>query len=88
MPLLHNTPVLASSLLTLSIRLHLSLYLRLTTLTSAAFASSSDLSRLTEAVIRVLEEAATMTENQRGTSKGWKTVILSILVSLSPCLPI
>ena len=80
-PDLHAAPSLPASLLTLSIRLPLSLSLRLSSLAPSSFAQSANLASLADAVAGVLEEAVLMTEKQSGTSKGWKTVILSLMVS-------
>ncbi|ORX34482.1 hypothetical protein BD324DRAFT_604668 [Kockovaella imperatae] len=78
-PLLHGTPLLAPSITLLSIRLHLSIHLRLEMMTSSAFAAPGDLSRLTDTVAQVLEAAMMMVDNQAGTAKGWKTIIVSLL---------
>lgn len=79
-PLLHPTPTLSPALLTLSIRLHLSLYLGLPGL-SHLLHPPSQCDRLREGLAAVLEAAACMNEGEGGTSRGWKSVILSIMVS-------
>ena len=75
-PLLHPTPLLPSELLTFSIRLHLSLHV-----SAPSLETSVDDWRIPIAVTRVLEEALLINEAQSGTSSGWKTVVLSVLVS-------
>ncbi len=74
-PLLHLTPLLAPEFLTLSIRLHLSLHLSLPTIPSLFRCT-----RMYDAVSHVLEEALLINESYSGTSPGWKSVILSVLV--------
>ncbi|WWC67835.1 uncharacterized protein I206_101752 [Kwoniella pini CBS 10737] len=77
-PLLHPTPLLSPSLLTFSVRLHLSLYLSLTTLRSV-LPSSAAQSDLRGALNSVLERAVLMTEGEGGTGRGWKSLIISVL---------
>ena len=79
-PLLHPTPLLSPPLMTLSVRLQLSIHLRLATLPRSIFAKPSQHAAISRAVLNVLEEAVMMNEGDGGTSRGWKTVILSILV--------
>ncbi len=81
-PLLHPTPLLAPSHLTFSIRLHLALHLALPSKISL---EASIGERLRKAVENVLEMAVLMTEGEQGTSRGWKSVIISVLVCF-PCL--
>ncbi|WWD22092.1 hypothetical protein CI109_106581 [Kwoniella shandongensis] len=78
-PLLHSTPLLSPSLLTFSIRLHLSLYLTLPSLPSTAFTSPSASAQLLSGVQNVLEEAVLMIEGEGGTARGWKSLIISTL---------
>nr|XP_019047315.1 hypothetical protein I302_03924 [Kwoniella bestiolae CBS 10118]OCF26245.1 hypothetical protein I302_03924 [Kwoniella bestiolae CBS 10118] len=77
-PLLHPTPLLSPSLLTFSIRLHLSLYLSIPSL-GGMLPSSSAQSELRESVYEVLEKAVLMTEGEGGTGRGWKSLIISVL---------
>jgi hypothetical protein len=79
-PLAHITPVLAPALLTFSIRLHISLYLALPTVSHLLQPPEQE-SRLKQALTSVLQKAALMTDNEGGTSRGWKSIIMSILVS-------
>lgn len=80
-PLLHTAPLLSPALLTLSIRLHISLYLSLPTI-SHLLQPPHQAGRLGNALADVLEKAALINEGQGGTSRGWKSVILSIMVCL------
>ncbi|KGB80224.3 hypothetical protein CNBG_6062 [Cryptococcus deuterogattii R265] len=75
-PLLHTTPLISPSLLTLSIRLHLSLYLALPSLLSSAFPSIDAKSEILESVQKVLESVLSVGE---GWSKGYESVIISVL---------
>ncbi|WWD07797.1 hypothetical protein V865_005901 [Kwoniella europaea PYCC6329] len=88
-PLLHPTPLLSPSLLTFSIRLHLSLHLSIPSL-GGILSSSSAQSELRESVHDVLEKAVLMTEGEGGTGRGWKSLIISVLdqhsESLAPIL--
>ncbi|KAK8846849.1 hypothetical protein IAR55_005937 [Kwoniella newhampshirensis] len=79
MSLLHPTPLLSPSLLTFSIRLHLSLYLTLLSLPGTAFASPSSCGELQNGVEEVLEEAVLMVEGEGGTARGWKSLVISVL---------
>ncbi|WVF69904.1 hypothetical protein IAT40_004687 [Kwoniella sp. CBS 6097] len=87
--LLHPTPLLSPSLLTFSIRLHLSLYLSLPSL-SSTFESPLSFSEIQENVQDVLKRAVKMTEGENGTGRGWKSLIISVLQhkdeSLAPIL--
>ncbi|WVQ97946.1 hypothetical protein IAU59_005065 [Kwoniella sp. CBS 9459] len=87
--LLHPTPLLSPSLLTFSIRLHLSLYLSLPSL-SSTFESPISFSEVQETVQDVLSSAVRMTEGENGTGRGWKSLIISVLQhkdeSLAPIL--
>jgi hypothetical protein len=78
-PLLHPTPLLSPSLLTFSIRLHLSLHLSLPGL-AAQFARLEMYERVRAGVREVLEQAVLMSEED-GTARGFKSVILGVLVS-------
>ncbi|AFR95231.2 hypothetical protein C343_03324 [Cryptococcus neoformans C23] len=75
-PILHTTPLISPSLLTLSIRLHLSLYLALPSLFSSVFPSFNAKSEILEAVQKVLESVLSVGE---GWSKGYESVIISVL---------
>ncbi|KIR51254.1 hypothetical protein I315_06296 [Cryptococcus gattii Ru294] len=75
-PLLHTTPLISPSLLTLSIRLHLSLYLALPSLLLSAFPSIDAKSEILESVQKVLESVLSVGE---GWSKGYESVIISVL---------
>ncbi|OCF76813.1 hypothetical protein I204_02519 [Kwoniella mangroviensis CBS 8886] len=77
-PLLHPTPLLSPSLLTFSIRLHLSLHLSIHSL-GGILSSSSAQSELRESVHDVLGKAVLMTEGEGGTGRGWKSLIISVL---------
>ncbi|OCF58932.1 hypothetical protein L486_03425 [Kwoniella mangroviensis CBS 10435] len=93
-PLLHPTPLLSPSLLTFSIRLHLSLHLSIHSL-GGILSSSSAQSELRESVHDVLGKAVLMTEGEGGTGRGWKSLIISVLeqhsenlaLALHPSLP-
>ncbi|XAO27914.1 hypothetical protein I312_106778 [Cryptococcus bacillisporus CA1280] len=74
--LLHTTPLISPSLLTLSIRLHLSLYLALPSLLLSAFPSIDAKSEILESVQKVLESVLSVGE---GWSKGYESVIISVL---------
>jgi hypothetical protein len=74
---------MAPALLTFSIRLHISLYLGLPAISHLLQPPSQEY-RVKEALTAVLEAAALMTEGEAGSSRGWKTVVLSVLVSLPP----
>ena len=78
-PLLHRTPLLSPELLTLSLRLHISVHLTLPSLPTL----SKD-SAMIDAIAHVLEEALLINESSSGTSPGWKSVILSVLVGVTP----
>ncbi|WRT64888.1 uncharacterized protein IL334_001824 [Kwoniella shivajii] len=77
-PLLHATPLFSPSLLTFSIRLHLSLYLSLSSL-SGIFTSSASSAQIRDTLHDVLEKAVLMTEGEGGTARGWKSLIISVL---------
>ena len=79
--LLHSTPLLAPSLLTFSIRLHLSLHLHLTTSSTSTFETPLALSSLREGLRDVLAQALYIVESEQGTGRGWKAAVLSVLVS-------
>lgn len=66
--------------MTLSIRLHLSLYLALPSLLSSAFPSIDAKSEILESVQKVLESVLSVGE---GWSKGYESVIISVLVSIA-----
>ncbi|KAI9635362.1 uncharacterized protein MKK02DRAFT_44049 [Dioszegia hungarica] len=74
----HPTPLLPPSLLMLSIRLHLALYLSLPTFGARRFADPAIQVRLIRSVRMVLQEACLMVE-ESGHSQGWKSVVLSVL---------
>ncbi|RSH83829.1 hypothetical protein EHS25_005444 [Saitozyma podzolica] len=76
-PLLHPTPLLSPSLLTFSVRLHLSLHLSLPGL-AAQFARPEMCERVRAGVREVLEQAVLMSE-EGGTARGFKSVILGVL---------
>lgn len=80
----HPTPLLPPSLLMLSIRLHLALYLSLPTFGARRFADPAIQVRLIRSVRMVLQEACLMVE-ESGHSQGWKSVVLSVLVSCRVC---
>jgi len=73
--------LLSPTLLTFSIRLHLSLYLHLGSASSYIFAQPSHLAQLHQGVHNVLQDALYMVEGEQGTSQGLKSAILSVLVS-------
>ncbi|WVR04541.1 hypothetical protein IAU60_001548 [Kwoniella sp. DSM 27419] len=75
---LHTTPLLSPSLLTFSIRLHLSLHLSLPS-AATMFSSPEAHSEVVKGVATVLENAVCMTEGEHGTGRGWKTLIISVL---------
>lgn len=77
---LHSTPLLPASLLVLSIRLHLSLYLSLPNLGLSRFEDHTLQIRLIQSIKKVLENACLMVE-ESGHSQGWKSVVLGVLVS-------
>ncbi|WWC87015.1 uncharacterized protein L201_001898 [Kwoniella dendrophila CBS 6074] len=77
-PHLHPTPLLSPSLLTFSIRLHLSLYLSLPSL-GGTLPSSAAQAECRESIHKVLEKAVLMTEGESGTGRGWKSLIISVL---------
>ncbi|OCF37432.1 hypothetical protein I316_00553 [Kwoniella heveanensis BCC8398] len=87
--LLHPTPLLSPSLLTYSIRLHLSLYLSLPSL-SSSIESPVSFSEVQANVHDVLKDAVLITEGENGTGRGWKSLIISVLQhkdeSLAPIL--
>jgi len=83
-PYTHTTPLLAPALLTFSIRLHISLYLALPAVAHLLQPPSQEY-RLRAALTSALQKAALMTDNEGGTSQGWKSIIMSILVSLTSC---
>lgn len=84
-PKLHVAPLLPPSLLTLSIRIHLSLYLALPALSPRRFADPTLQQRLIAATRHVLESACLAVE-EGGHSRGWKSVIMGVLVCLFPVL--
>ncbi|ORY27065.1 hypothetical protein BCR39DRAFT_539094 [Naematelia encephala] len=71
--LLHPTPLLSTSLLTFSIRLHLALHLRL-----FSFPPTSTTQCIRRALYDVLQSAL-LIPSARGTEQGWKTVIIATL---------
>ncbi|WVQ84129.1 hypothetical protein IAT38_006276 [Cryptococcus sp. DSM 104549] len=76
-PLLHTTPLLPPSLLSLSIRLHLSLHLLLPTLPSSRFVSPSSKGELIAQVAQTLEDAVGMGAD--GWGRGWESTIIAVL---------
>nr|XP_018265574.1 uncharacterized protein I303_01944 [Kwoniella dejecticola CBS 10117]OBR87732.1 hypothetical protein I303_01944 [Kwoniella dejecticola CBS 10117] len=81
-PLLHPTPLFSPSLLTFSIRLHLSLYLSIPSL-GGILPSAAAQSDLQAAIQHVLEQVVLMTEGEGGTGRGWKSLIISVLAQHS-----
>ena len=93
-PLLHHHPLIPPSLLTLSIRTHLSLHLLLPELPRDAFVASSVETgsgaagagagaglAIAAAVKEALEMAATQAGERGGWRMGWSNTILGVLVS-------
>ncbi|RXK39042.1 hypothetical protein M231_03666 [Tremella mesenterica] len=76
LPSLLTAPLLPTALLTFSIRLLLSLSLLLPTLTKPSPQSIVSLQTATQGVLNHL---ALSTEGEGGTSRSWKTVLLSLL---------
>lgn len=90
-PRLHKAPLLPASHLTLSLRLHVSMYLTLPSKT-ASFASPTSLPQLNAAVTRALEAATALSLS--GTARDIRTLLLSLLpptttsdLLLHPALP-
>ncbi|KAK4684195.1 hypothetical protein P7C73_g6003, partial [Tremellales sp. Uapishka_1] len=81
--ILHSTPLVSPSLMTFSIRLHLTLHLSLPSLPDSTFPDPLLLNRLRDSVREVLENAVLSVEGEQGTGRGWKSVILSVLPSTS-----
>ncbi|WVQ74084.1 hypothetical protein IAR50_003668 [Cryptococcus sp. DSM 104548] len=79
-PLLHTAPLLAPSLLTLSVRLHLSLYLGLSSLSASTFPEIGSREDVRSVVRKALEKVLSVGE---GWSKGYESVIVSVLESSS-----
>lgn len=90
-PRLHRAPLLPASHLTLSLRLHISMYLTLPSRT-ASFTSPTSLPKLNAAVTRALEDATVLSVS--GTARDIRTLLISILppttttdLLLHPSLP-
>jgi hypothetical protein len=79
-PLLQSTPTLDVSLVTFSIRLHLSLHLKLLPMSATAFVRPEDHGRIAQAARQVLSDALYIDSGESGTSRGWKAVVMSVLV--------
>lgn len=75
-PRLHRAPLLPASHLTLSLRLHISMYLTLPS-RKASFVSPTSLPKLNAAVTKALEDATVLSVS--GTARDIRTLLLSIL---------
>ncbi|TYJ56301.1 hypothetical protein B9479_002992 [Cryptococcus floricola] len=79
-PLLHTASLLAPSLLTLSVRLHLSIYLGLPSLSTSTFPEVGAREDVRVVTRKVLEKVLSIGE---GWSKGYESVIVSVLDAAS-----
>ncbi|ODN85653.1 hypothetical protein L198_07482 [Cryptococcus wingfieldii CBS 7118] len=79
-PLLHTASLLAPSLLTLSVRLHLSIYLGLPSLPTSTFPEVGAREDVRVVTRKVLEKVLSIGE---GWSKGYESVIVSVLDAAS-----